>query len=212
MSTRIQKQRPPMRKEPTQTRSRATVDAIVEAGARVLGDRGWAGFTTNAVAAVAGISIGSLYQYFPDKLCLVEAIRRRHFDEVLAVLRRAVAADLPLEQGADTLVQGMIDAHGINPELHRVLLDEVPGLEGSRSAHDAFLVDYQRRYKDFVVIHRRVGSGPSDDVLAQLLSGMVEGVIHNSARKGTLDSPDLKQELVRMICSYLGGIDRQART
>ncbi|MGY5801128.1 TetR/AcrR family transcriptional regulator [Rhizobium hainanense] len=211
MSTRIQKQRPPMRKEPTQARSRATVDAIVEAGARVLGDRGWAGFTTNIVAAVAGISIGSLYQYFPDKLSLVEAIRRRHFDEVLAVLRQVAVADLPLKQGADALVQGMIDAHGLNPELHRVLLDEVPGFEGSRSAHDTFLADYQRYYRDFVAIHRRVGSGPSNDVLAQVLSGMVEGVIHNGARKGTLDSPDLKQELVRMICSYLGGIDRQAR-
>ena len=62
MSTRIKKPGSPMRKEPSQARSRATVEAIIEAGARVLGDHGWAGFTTNAVAVVAGISIGSLYQ------------------------------------------------------------------------------------------------------------------------------------------------------
>nr|WP_246451077.1 TetR/AcrR family transcriptional regulator [Rhizobium paranaense] len=123
-----------MRKEPSQARSRATVDAIIEAGARILGDHGWACFTTNTVAAVAGISIGSLYQYFPDKLSLVEAIRRRHFDEVLTVLRQATASDLPLQRSVEALVQGMIDAHSVNPELHRVLLDEVPGLEGSRSA------------------------------------------------------------------------------
>lgn len=60
-----------MRKEPRQARSRATVEIIVRAGARVLGDRGWAGFTTNQVAEVAGVSIGSLYQYFPDKLALM---------------------------------------------------------------------------------------------------------------------------------------------
>ncbi len=207
MSTRIQKPRSPMRKEPSQARSRATVDAIVESGARVLGDRGWAGFTTNTVAAVAGISIGSLYQYFPDKLSLVEAIRRRHFDEVLAVLRRATIGGLTLRQGVEALVQGMIDAHSINPDLHRVLLDEVPGLEGSRSAHDAFLADYRRCYRDFVTTHRHADPGPSDDLLAQLLSGVVEGVIHNGARKGTLASAELRQELVKMICFYLGGTD-----
>jgi len=196
MSTRIRKPRSHMRKEPSQARSRATVDAIVEAGTRVLADRGWGGFTTNAVAAVA------------DKLSLIEAIRRRHFDEVLAILRQAAATGLPLQQGVDALVQGMIDVHGINPELHRVLLDEVPGLEGSRSAHDAFLVAYQSHYRDFVAAHRGARAGPSDDVLAQLLSGVVEGVVHNGARKGTLDSPELKRELVKMICSYLSAADR----
>ncbi|OCJ12141.1 TetR family transcriptional regulator [Rhizobium sp. AC27/96] len=196
-----------MRKEPSQARSRATVDAILEAGARILGDRGWAGFTTNAVAAVAGISIGSLYQYFPDKLSLVEAIRRRHFDDVLAVMRKAMAGDLPLQQRAEALVEGMIDAHNINPELHRVLLDEAPGYDGSRLAHDAFLAEYQSHYRDFVIAHRSGRKGPGDDVLAQLLSGAVEGVIHSAARKRTLGSPELKKELARMICSYLRNAD-----
>ncbi|MGY5777186.1 TetR/AcrR family transcriptional regulator [Rhizobium sp. LEGMi135b] len=208
MSTRIKKPRSPMRKEPSQARSRATVDAIVESGARVLGERGWAGFTTNTVAAVAGISIGSLYQYFPDKISLVEAIRRRHFDEVLAVMRKAMAGELPLPQRAEALVQGMIDTHNVNPELHRVLLDEAPGHDGSRLAHDAFQAEYQAHYKTFVATHRHDRDGPSDDILVQLLSGAVEGVIHSAARKHVLGSPELKQELVRMICSYLSGADR----
>ena len=83
MSTRIGKAAPRMRKEPRQARSIATVEAIIEAGAHVLSELGWAGFTTNKVAEAAGVSIGSLYQYFPDKLALVDAIRRRHFDHVL---------------------------------------------------------------------------------------------------------------------------------
>ncbi len=124
------------------------------------------------------------------------------------VLRQATISGVPLQQGVDALVQGMIDVHGINPELHRVLLDEVPGLEDSRSAHDAFLADYQSHYRDFVGAHRGVRAGPSDDVLAQLLSSVVEGVIHNGARKGTLNSPELKRELVKMICSYLNDADR----
>jgi len=207
MSTRIKKPGSPMRKEPSQARSRATVEAIIEAGARVLGDHGWAGFTTNAVAVVAGISIGSLYQYFPDKLSLVEAIRRHHFDEVLAVMRRATAGELPLAESAEGLVQGMIDAHNVNPELHRVLLDEAPGHDGSRLAHDAFLAEYHSHYRSFVAVHRNGHGGPANDVLAQLLSGAVEGVIHSAARKRALGSPELKQELIRMICSYLRSAD-----
>lgn len=61
MSTRVLKAASVLRKLPRQARSRATVDIIVEAGARVLGTTGWEGFTTNKVAARSGVSIGSLY-------------------------------------------------------------------------------------------------------------------------------------------------------
>ena len=71
MSTRIAKQKTAMRKEPRQERSKATVNAVVHAAARILSDHGWAGFTTNRVAEIAGVSIGSLYQYFPDKISIV---------------------------------------------------------------------------------------------------------------------------------------------
>ena len=62
------------------------VATIVEAATRVLGQRGWQRFTTNEVAQVAGIGVGSLYRYFPNKLALAEAIRQRHLDAVLAAL------------------------------------------------------------------------------------------------------------------------------
>jgi AcrR family transcriptional regulator len=203
MSTRIKKPRSLMRKEPSQARSRATVDVIIQAGARVLADRGWAGFTTNGVADVAGVSIGSLYQYFPDKLSLVEAIRRHHFDEVLAVMRGTRKGDRSLSQHVEALVQGMIEAHSVNADLHRVLLDEVPGHDGSRQAHDAFLAEYQDHYKAFVAAYGNSGSGSNAGIVAQLLSGAVEGVIHSAARKGILSSAELKQELIWMICAYL---------
>jgi AcrR family transcriptional regulator len=66
-----------------------TVEAILEAAARILDRQGWERFTTNGVAETAGVSIGSLYQYFPNKLALVEAILQRHFDAVLSALRSA---------------------------------------------------------------------------------------------------------------------------
>ena len=72
-----------------------TTEAILDAAAHILGERGWAGITTNAVAETAGVSIGSLYQYFPNKLALIEAVRRLHFDELLSVLRVATDNNIP---------------------------------------------------------------------------------------------------------------------
>jgi AcrR family transcriptional regulator len=202
MSTRIPKPRANMRKEPRQARSRATVEAIIQAGAHVLGDQGWSGFTTNEVADVAGVSIGSLYQYFPNKLALIEAIRRKHFDDVLAVLQQAGESRNSPEQLVDDLVHGMISVHCINPALHRVLLD-LPNLEGSRSAYDEFHAEYLRRYRVVITAHRNRRGGAADGFAAQVLSSAVEGVIHNAARRGTLKLPELKQELRKLVCCYL---------
>src|SRR5580658_582762 len=115
-----------MRKRPQQARSRATIDAILDAAAHILGERGWAGLTTNAVAEAAGVSIGSLYQYFPNKLALIEAVRRRHFEEVLAVLRAASDGGTPRKRRIAALVDGMIAVHSRYPAAHRVLLEESP--------------------------------------------------------------------------------------
>ena len=191
-----------MRKEPRQARSRATVEVIVCAGARVLGDRGWAGFTTNEVAEVAGVSIGSVYQYFPDKLALIDAIRRRHLDDVLAVMREVGRCGQPPTQLVDDLVRGMIAAHSIHPALHRGLLDEVPSNAGARSAHRAFESEYLERYRAVVAACGRADDAAAEAVV-QVLSAAVEGVIHSAARRGTLKSPALKREPVTMIHAYL---------
>ena len=130
LATRIAPPTGTMRKEPRQARSRATTDAMLDAAARILGDRGWAGLTTNAVAETAGVSIGSLDQYFPNKLALIEAVRRRHFDEVLAVLRAAADDRRTRRQRVEALVDGMIAVHSRYPAAHRVLLEEKSARRG----------------------------------------------------------------------------------
>jgi len=206
VSTRIPKARAAMRKEPRQARSKATVEAIVQAGARVLGDQGWAGFTTNKVAEVAGVSIGSLYQYFPDKLSLIEAVRSHHFEDVLRVIRKAMDQPKPLRQFAETLVDGMIAAHLEHPALHRVMLDEVPGHSGAQVAHDAFRSEYLSRYTAAIAPYRRMAKR---QLVAEVVSSAVEGVIHNAAREGRLKAPEVKRELVALICAYLSESGRK---
>ncbi|WP_175655299.1 TetR/AcrR family transcriptional regulator [Burkholderia ambifaria] len=202
MSTRVSSAAAVMRKTPRQARSRATVDVIVTAGARVLDKHGWAGFTTNEVAQVAGVSIGSVYQYFPNKLALVDAIRCRHFDDVLAVLQRAHDRRASAGRRLEGLIGDLIAAHRDYPALHRALLD-LPDPGGAKEAYDAFQKEYLCRYALIVSACRGRAPVKADTLTAQVLSSALEGVVHNAARRGLLADPKLKRELVRLAGAYL---------
>lgn len=203
MSTRIAKTRPTMRKAPRQARSRLTVDAIVDAGARILSEAGWAGFTTNRVAEIAGVSIGSLYQYFPDKLSLIDAIRGRHLADSLAVLRKAGAEGLSPAAFAATVARGMIEAHSRYPGLHRVLLDEAPASEAYRDPKSDFEIEFLGLYAKAIAACRGGVARPEDGQKAVLLSDAIDGIVHNAARRGTLADPAVETGLVRLIGLYL---------
>lgn len=116
------------RKYASQQRSRATVDALIEATARILIKDGFDKTTTNRIAEKAGVSVGSLYQYFPSKEALVAAVAQRHNQELMQVMHTALAdvAALPLEQAVRRLVTAAIDGHRVDPQLHRVLAEQIP--------------------------------------------------------------------------------------
>ena len=116
------------RKIASQKRSRATVDALIEATARILIKDGFARASTNRIAAAAGVSIGSLYQYFPSKEALVAAVIERHAQELSQVGRDTFlkVASRPIEIAIRELVAAGINAHRVDPKLHRVLDEEVP--------------------------------------------------------------------------------------
>src|SRR5215472_17929598 len=116
------------RKSASQERSRATVDSLLEATARVLINEGYDRASTNRIADVAGVSIGSLYQYFPSKEALVAAVIDRHMQQVSQVARNALikVAARPIEIAAREFVSVAIDAHRVNPKLHGVLAEQIP--------------------------------------------------------------------------------------
>jgi AcrR family transcriptional regulator len=192
-----------MRKEPQQARSRATIAAILQAAAHILGERGWEGLTTNAVADLAGVSIGSLYQYFPHKLALAEAVRRRHFDDVLAVLRAAADRQLPRARRIAALVDGMISVHSRYPTAHRVLLEETPRSREAGVLHDRFAAKLHQRYEAIVRLNAGRASAAHPRVVARVLAAAVAGVVHDAASHGALQSEPLRLELLRLVDSYL---------
>lgn len=112
-----------------QPRSKATVNAIVEAAARILADDGWQGVNTNAIARRAGVSVGSVYEYFPDKQAILAVIIDRHLTEgedMLADAANGLAGGMAIDDIVSALVFGFIRLHEDDPRLHRALASEVP--------------------------------------------------------------------------------------
>lgn len=182
------------------------MEAILEAAARILDRQGWGGFTTNAVAEMAGVSIGSLYQYFPNKLALVETILRRHFDDVLSALRFTDEQTSRIER-IEGLVSGMIAAHSVHPSLHRVLLEEVPRGKISKAIHQNFEREYWSRFTKLIAANEVSGANPRSVVRAQVLSAAISGAVHDAARRGTLRSPVFERELVHLADAYLTALE-----
>jgi len=116
------------RKRPQQPRARATVEVILEATAHILARDGYEALTTNAVAARAGVSIGSVYQYFPSKEALVGELVDRDCERMDALFGDVFlrAQGLPPPELARALVGAVYRAKVENPALARVLREQIP--------------------------------------------------------------------------------------
>lgn len=203
MATRVSDSAHRMRKQPRQARSRDTVAVIIEAGAQVLACKGWSGFNTNDVAAAAGVSIGSIYQYFPNKLALVEAIKFSHFDEVLSIFDTSVEENGGLENQVHKLIDGMIGCHH-HPGLHRVLMNEVPRPDNESPNVQHFDLAYKERFRNFVAMTTGLTDMSSLDLIASVVASAVEGMVHEAAQTND-DSQQrrFRDEIVQFIVSYL---------
>lgn len=118
------------RRKPVQSRSTATVEAIVEAAAQVFARHGYAAGTTNRIAVRAGVSIGTLYQYFPNKDAILVALVERHLEEgervLTPLLTELIECPPRLRQALERVLQALLELHRHQPTLHRVLFEEAP--------------------------------------------------------------------------------------
>jgi AcrR family transcriptional regulator len=202
----VKKLRTQPRKQASQARSRATVDAILEATARVLVHDGYDRASTNKVALAAGVSVGSLYQYFPNKEALVAALIERHQEEMAAVVRAALAriASSPLAVAAREVVELMLSAHAVDPKLHKVLVEQVPrvaGLERVHALEDEMLA-LTRAYLD---AHRAELRDVDHEIAAFLVVIAIEAVTHAAVllRPELLDKRRFVDEVTAMLVRYL---------
>ncbi|MGN6223194.1 TetR/AcrR family transcriptional regulator [Pseudoxanthomonas sp.] len=141
--------------------------------------------STNRIAQAAGVSIGSLYQYFPSKEALVAGVIDLHMQEMMQRTRDALTrvAQEPLEPATRELVRVMIDAHRINPRLHRVLAEQTPrvGLLENVGAIEHEIYTLVRRYLE---THREVLRVQDLDTATFIAVSTVEALTHAAVVQG----------------------------
>jgi AcrR family transcriptional regulator len=199
------------RKNASQQRSRATVDALVEATARILVREGFDKASTNRIAEVAGVSVGSLYQYFPNKEALVAAVIDRHQQKIMQTVRAELANTMrqPLQQAVRMLVAAAVKAHRVDPRLHRVLAEQIPRV-GKLENVETFSRDNFALFRSYLEEHRDE-LGVDDLELASFICvTSIEALTHNAVlhHAKTL-SGDAMESLIdegtRLVVGYLKG-------
>jgi AcrR family transcriptional regulator len=177
-----------LRRRPRQRRSRDTVAFVLEAAAQLFAERGYETTTTNAVAERAGVSIGTLYQYFASKDGLLLGLLEEHLDDVenLMIARiRATPAQQPGDLAA-ALVHQTADRNARRPQLARLLHEQAPHSPRVRARRD-----HLRRSLTSLLVDRLAGLaevGPTTGesrLRADLCTRLVEHLVHATA----LDPP-----------------------
>jgi AcrR family transcriptional regulator len=204
------------RKQATQERSRATVAALVEATARILVSDGFDKASTNRIAEVAGVSVGSLYQYFPSKEALVAAVAERHNRDIMEVIGGTLSEMecLPVEQAVRSLVAVAIHAHQVDPELHRVLAEQIPRIGPLEHLEMANREAYAR-FRGYLESRRDKICVPDVDLAAFVCATSIEALAHNAVlHHGDMFSgtaaKGLIEDATRLIVGYLQPAERSS--
>lgn len=189
------------RKTPRQARASTTVEVVLQAAAHILERQGLAGFTTNAIAAKAGVSIGSLYQYFPSK----EAILARLTSDLLArdralfAERLAQTEGLSLEARAEAFVGAMLDAHDVERGLRAVLYESYPAVRRGDEVRALQALVIETSAALFASDPTFVASGRDPRAVAAALFFAVNGVMHAWARPDPpFDRAAVREEIVQL--------------
>ena len=193
------------RKTPVQARSTASVDAILEATIQVLLAIGKERLTTARVARRAGVSIGTLYQYFPNKSSLLQAVLRRHLDGVATAVEHVCQEQKgnALAEMATALIEAFLEAKIGDGHAGAALYAVSSDVDGANIAKQM-----SARINEAIVEMLTTACDPlktDPSLVASILQGAIAGV-----SRQLLESDDPKQqrnsvqrELTILACSYL---------
>ena len=194
------------RKNPTQARAQQTVGTILDAAAQILQTEGEAHFNTNRVAEKAGFSIGTLYQYFPNKNSIIEAIAERERIAIETSIQKALLDCWPhtIEEFLRIIIRQMINAFGRRQKLRRFIIIQMIRL-------DLFMPVLKEVNRIGETVSVLLGKNRDGDyqplskiqlfVLTRSIMGVIRAaVIENNSMLGTEEFED---ELVRLALNYL---------
>ena len=210
-ATTLVLQKPPpstARRIPRQQRARFTVAAILEAAAAVIDEEGWPQASTNRIAERAGVSIGSLYQYFPNKEAILAQLMEHHRTAVHRVIARSLDRRADPSVAVDTALRGLfedlIQLHRDDEVVTRVLSIHVPHhVPAERDSEDNRMI---HRLEEILILRPDVtirDTAAATHVLATATEALTRWIAHEAPEQ--LDTPTLVDEIVTMLSGYITG-------
>jgi AcrR family transcriptional regulator len=194
------------RRKPRQVRAELTRGRILAAAAHVFAEHGYAAGTTNRIAERARISIGSLYQYFPNKAAILAELLVQHIDR--GTWTGADDLDLSpgtLEATVRALIRDAIDHHRDDPQLLRMMIEEAPVSQELLDTIDRHGKLRTAQVRDVIVRHPDIRVG-DPAVAADIILFTVEMNTHKfMAGPRTIPVEAFEEELVAMVTRYLRG-------
>jgi AcrR family transcriptional regulator len=190
------------RRLPRQARSRATIEAILEATAQILEAEGEAAFNTNRIAERAGVSVGSLYQYFPDKQSILREMARRE----TGALHRATGA-LPAKDKERLAIQRLIAAFPGRPRLRRIVVRTLTA-DVTHIPPDLINQELDQTSR---LLHPELRLSRLD---AYILTRAVLGVVRSAVLEDSpfLHKPEFLEALLRLTRSYQAALKPKAKS
>ncbi|WP_169927728.1 TetR/AcrR family transcriptional regulator [Labilithrix luteola] len=197
----------PSRKPPRQARAQVTVNAILESTVRILEQDGLEAATTTRIATVAGVSVGTLYQYFSHRDAILDALQEREFSRALEMMGGVLSHDnltLAPRETVTAVVRGLAKLYSESPALHRVLT--VEGLRVMKSDQvEAFDIRVIAIIRHFLNASRTAIRRPNVEAAAFVIFQAVRAVMLGQLleRPVGLDAETLTNEVVDLIMRYL---------
>ncbi|WP_426132672.1 TetR/AcrR family transcriptional regulator [Pseudomonas sp. PWP3-1b2] len=187
------------RKTPRQSRSSSTVATILEAAAHILETAGFDGYSTNAIAQYAGVSIGSLYQYFPNKTAITRALIERE----MGLLIDELASQEAVTEGTQAL-QGLLEI-AVRHQLRRPVLARMLDVEEARlpmqedvdNAATAISNIFQNVLRDL-----SPAQTPDDQLCGDLLA-IIKGIVDAAGQRGERDMQCLLRRVEYAVYGYI---------
>ncbi len=185
------------------------VDNILEAAALVLSEKGYAGMNTNLVAERAGVSVGSVYQYFPHKDSLIAALHERHASHMHQVIDAVLGASnkASLRSQIESMVRALLAAHLVEPKLHQVLEREFPFFDAPQADSETDQ-GIAKRVRALLGQFKAQIRPRNLDLAAWVILKITESMVHAAV----IDPPrgfsvsEVEKAIVEAVMGYLGGI------
>ncbi len=178
----------------------------MEATAHILREEGYNQLNTNYIATKAGISIGSLYQYFPNKETIIAELHRQHFKKARDEMNKAYQQieGLSFEAASRLLLESTIRVHQIDPELHRVMSTQTPNLnlsEDDNSAHSVRRILEQLFYAHKESLRPDLDIPLAAHISYQFVMSITHATVNSEPER--LKQPKFIDELLRMLLMYV---------